>query len=476
MLVVISDLHFVDGTAGDHNVACDAFTILMEDVLPVAKDKGAKTLDFLFLGDIFDLIRTESWLEDDVPLAHRPWGDPDINAHPEQLGEPCLKVARAILDDIGVKAGEQLAVLRGEHASVKEAFEKLGKPVRRLYVPGNHDRLYLLDPAIRAKVDALLGLTALRPAELANEHVYRSPAHGVVARHGHEFDSWNFEGFGKGGAQYAFTPTDYLRVPIGDVITTELVVRLPREVKKRLEGVIPSINPAVIAGVYARLQNIENVRPVTAAIPWIWHQAGAIGRSASAPGGAVWQGNEKAQVIEAVKAAAAQISSEFMAIPFVERWIDQHDKWGIDEADKLQGLTGLLKLGLGLRELSGLLKTYDAFQRIADRHADPQQRAAFDEPDLAGNDCHYAVYGHTHEFEQTALRVDETGHEKLYLNSGTWRPRFFLADDRKSFVEWKEMTYLVFFTKDEDQGGIGGPQKGHSFHTWTGTMLKRKRH
>lgn len=477
MLVVISDLHFVDGTAGDHNVACDAFTILMDDIIPLARDKGAKSLDFLFLGDIFDLIRTEKWFE--VPLAERPWGDPGINAQPHLLGQPCRDKALEVLDAIATKAQQQLEVLRGVHPSVRADFEKLETDfklqVRRFYVPGNHDRLYLLDPQLRAKIDDLIGVTPGPVPELLNEHLFKSPAHGVIARHGHEFDVWNFEGYGKGGKSYAFDPVDYLRVPIGDVITTELVVRLPMVVRAELQAVTPPINPAVIAGVYARLQNIENVRPVTAAIPWIWHQAGAMGRSPNAPGGGAWQGNEQAEVIEAVKSAAKGVSTQFMSIPFVERWIGEHDKWGWDEADKLQALTGLLKVGLGLRELAGLMRTYDAFQRIADRHADPQQEAAFHEPDLAGNDYHYVVYGHTHQFEQTALRVDDQGHEKLYLNSGTWRPRFFLADDKRSFVEWKEMSYLVFFTKDEDQDGIGGPQKGHSLQTWTGTMLKRER-
>ncbi len=40
MLIVVSDLHFVDGTAGEHNLPVGAFRdVFLEDVKALAKDK-----------------------------------------------------------------------------------------------------------------------------------------------------------------------------------------------------------------------------------------------------------------------------------------------------------------------------------------------------------------------------------------------------------------------------------------------------
>ncbi len=473
MLVVISDLHFVDGTAGAHNVVCDAFLGWMDDVLSIAEAKKAKSLDFLFLGDIFDLIRTEKWFE--VPVEARPWGDAAINDDPTKLAEACREKALEILEAIASQVAAHLEVLTGRHPACAPRIASLeaamGRRVRRLYLPGNHDRLYSVDERIRARTKELLDLWDGPVPELS-EHLYQGLDHGLIARHGHEFDVWNFEGYVRDQEAYVFDARAYQKCPIGDPITTELVVKLPRRVRELLKG---RVRPEVAEGVYAHLQNIENVRPVTAAIPWIWHEAGALGELDLAPGtDDEWQDDEREHVIDAVSEAAATVGREFMSLPFVERWVKERDKWGWDEADELQALSGLLKLGVGMRELSGLMKTYDGFRRFAGKHTDPQREGAFGEPGLATTEYHYVVYGHTHEYEQAALRVVE-GHEKIYVNSGTWRPRFFLADNREDFVEWKEMTYLVFFTPEEDLGGYEGHYKGHSMLTWTGSMVKRRR-
>lgn len=78
MLVIISDLHFADGTAGEHNVPVDAFHIFFENLKSAAerlkkKRREAKEIKIVFLGDIFDLLRTEEWFEP-LPEDERPWG------------------------------------------------------------------------------------------------------------------------------------------------------------------------------------------------------------------------------------------------------------------------------------------------------------------------------------------------------------------------------------------------------------------
>ena len=61
MLVVISDIHFVDGTAGEHNLPYGAFeSVFLSDVASLAKEKKAKEMKLLLLGDIVDATRRKS--------------------------------------------------------------------------------------------------------------------------------------------------------------------------------------------------------------------------------------------------------------------------------------------------------------------------------------------------------------------------------------------------------------------------------
>ncbi len=70
MLVFISDLHFIDETAGGHNIPAQAFKGAFEDICNSCDEP--EEVRIVFLGDIFDLLRTTYWLK--VPEADRPWG------------------------------------------------------------------------------------------------------------------------------------------------------------------------------------------------------------------------------------------------------------------------------------------------------------------------------------------------------------------------------------------------------------------
>jgi UDP-2,3-diacylglucosamine pyrophosphatase LpxH len=73
MLVVISDLHFVDGTAGEQDVPWQAFeNVFLSDIAELADHNNAKEIKLLLLGDVIDLLRTRKWLETDT--EDRPWG------------------------------------------------------------------------------------------------------------------------------------------------------------------------------------------------------------------------------------------------------------------------------------------------------------------------------------------------------------------------------------------------------------------
>ncbi|NVM20799.1 MAG: hypothetical protein HWN68_03345 [Desulfobacterales bacterium] len=73
MPVFVSDLHFVDETAGKHNIPTSAFEKFLASVGAHADKANAKEAKIVFLGDIFDLPRTEEWFKEDE--IDRPWGD-----------------------------------------------------------------------------------------------------------------------------------------------------------------------------------------------------------------------------------------------------------------------------------------------------------------------------------------------------------------------------------------------------------------
>jgi hypothetical protein len=63
----------------------------------------------------------------------------------------------------------------------------------------------------------------------------------------------------------------------------------------------------------------------------------------------------------------------------------------------------------------------------------------------------YVVYGHSHVPLQMPVRVVGPQGEKqhVYLNTGTWRRRYHKTKEGLGFIGWKNLTYLVFYRKEE---------------------------
>lgn len=118
MLVIISDLHFSDGTTGDHNIPPKAFEYFFDDLKATVNnpDNKIKEVKLVLLGDIFDLLRTSKWL--DVDENERPWGYDEAKIE---------EYANNIFDDI--KAQEQnkqsLGLITKKLKDLKKAPAKL---------------------------------------------------------------------------------------------------------------------------------------------------------------------------------------------------------------------------------------------------------------------------------------------------------------------------------------------------------------
>jgi UDP-2,3-diacylglucosamine pyrophosphatase LpxH len=447
MLIFISDLHFVDGTAGEQNPLAKAFDYFFDDVVSIASKESneIKEIKIVLLGDVFDLLRTEKWFP--FPENERPWGynEAAIENHSNEILDSIFAHPENSLTFETIQ--KRMAGLKDEYQKV--AQRKLESTPRLFYIPGNHDRLVNKYSSLRVKVCKHLAI----PLEWQNPadpfpHTYEDLRYSIFARHGHEFDVYNYES----GASY--TLPDYERVPIGDPITTELVARLPYEVDLYLQGQGMSIDER--RPIKARLQEIENVRPLGAVIEWLLYRV---------------QQEEEPIVRQAIEASIDKAVNLFNGLNYVKLWYERHRRWDnpIDEADKIQTFLFLLtKIRLStLDELMHFLqKVKDAgfFAKDDLREAAPREFPQLDPR------FRYVVYGHTHEPLVAAMRSDpslaedDRPLEKVYLNTGTWRARDYQADEDRSFMSWKNMTYVIFYRDDERK------RRKADFETWTGAL------
>lgn len=438
MLVFISDLHFADGTAGEHNINPRAFEYFFNDLIGVATDEknAIKEVKVVFLGDIFDLLRTTYWFATNIPEDHTPWGSNDGKTE--------------------VHANAVFKALAG-HTRNKQSFQEIKNGLKRLkaacpnleteprlfYIPGNHDRLCNRWESLRQQVCDCLGILKRwhNPAK-PFYHDFPDTRYGVYARHGHEFDHYNYEGTS------AFSLQDYQAVPIGDPITTELIARLPYELGRRLDP-LPWLTPEDKVVLKRNFQEVDNVRPFAAVIEWLLYQVRT-------------QGERDVRLKNLIEDTVDDVINRFNDLHFVQSWYDRHDKWlnPFDRADKIQAVLYLLehfKIFPHDKLLSLAMEAVEFFLQ------DDLKEAAPEEPVLIDPAFRYVVYGHTHDPLVVALRIRK-GNEQLYLNTGTWRTRYVKAERDGSFISWHNLTYLIFYRDDERPG-----REAH-FETWTGTL------
>ncbi len=425
MLVFISDLHFVDGTAGENNISYRAFKGFFEDLKKYSGKR--EEIKIVFLGDIFDLNRTAAWFE--VEEIKRPWGDM------EKYKDSIEKTANEIFDEIIKKNKETFKLL----SDPKNKFE-------RIYIPGNHDRLCNIFGSLRKKVRTSLGFKDINENNFS--HVFNDRGiYKVIAWHGHEFDIMNYEGTGN------YTDSDYAQIPIGDLITTEIASRLPFTIMKHVENMTPALPQQEKENLKRNLQEIENVRPYTSIFDWLFYQVGE-------------NQKVKTEINEAIK----EIVSDFDSLQYLHRWYKKHDKWNIfsfDEADKLQNVIRIFK-HFNVDSAETILKFYSKILKSPDNlPMDDSDRVLINSAKnflTRTSEYRYCVMGHTHNPMQVPVRITNGAGGKLeqtYINTGTWRKRF-IKGKVGGFVGLKNMTYTIIYSEEEN--------KSHRYETWTGSL------
>jgi len=317
--------------------------------------------------------------------------------------------------------------------------------VEKIYIPGNHDRLCNLFDSLRGKVRSSLGLPAgTAPFAHFYDDLQYGNKYGVLARHGHEFDQWNYEG------TTHYTDSDYAQVPIGDPITTELVAALPDTIMKYVKQMSPPLQPAQLKALERNLQEIDNVRPISAVLHWLFYQV-----------------QENQEIRDEIDKAVREIAENFDNLDMVKKWYKRHrtlNPFASDSSDMLQTAIELFKrFNIGSAET--LVTLFDKIFGPSDK-AEPGKT---DEALIkAGqdflthtSDYKYVAMGHTHNALEAPIRVTSTGTDQVYFNTGTWRKKYTQGISN-GFIGTKYLTYTMFYTEKEN-----GDQ---CFETWTGSL------
>lgn len=437
MLVVISDMHLADGSAGDHNLKPQVYHDLIDQLSAAHAKVRAfnpnSRVEIIYAGNIFEMRRTHFWFEQG---DHKPWRHFGVIKDAGQARPPSSAeyLNRAVQLFTRIMTHQNVAPIKGILGD--KLADRFGgiEPVRG-YIPGDADRLINMSPDLRMRVIDFLGLDLGRPQPWNHEqrfpNAWYDANHGVFIRHGHEWDVYSFEGD-------ANKAEDYDNIPMSDLINTELFARLTYEASV-LTG-SPEASPEAIAAFNHKLQQIDNVRPVSSLVKWLAYHFDSV--------------VEKKLLGTCIERALVNFKGQ----EYVKWWLSMagHDKlWTpVDEADRIDWLLeGLKHLWMGKAKLALAIydkfASYDPFERFVE-HA--SQEAVLHQAD---SPVRYVVYGHTHEAQHVPLGMVGNGPQRRmahYINTGSLRPTHTVTRDGKDFFVSESLDFTIFYRADEKPG------------------------
>jgi UDP-2,3-diacylglucosamine pyrophosphatase LpxH len=465
MLVVFSDLHFEEEASnnipGDdthnpivfsRNLPGKVFRSFITHLANEANRNGARRLDLVFAGDIFDIHRTGLWFRQN-PAGLRPYvNNSQVSGDLETL---LLKVLDAIQQAKGVN--EALEAFRLLAAGKYWDGVELDFPVevQLHFIPGNHDRLANATPAIRQNIRQALGMS------LSGDPFPRMllfPEEFTIVRHGHEYDRYNFShDYSKAETIPLMVPDNYYdAAPFGDFATVDIASRSPHLFRK-VHGEGKIIADPILRAVYLRLLEFDDLRPQSALFNYLLHMP-----EAQVDPVTVWK------VIEPV---IYELLEDIHKDPFLKTWLEKMDsKWKLDVIDVIQTTLSLRPwrltgIPLGLAQFISNSAVSHVKESVG-----PHIYAAREEAIQQG-DYHFLIAGHTHNPATELIASDVKG-ERYYIDTGTWRNRVPATPDFKSFGRLKALTYTILYGPDEDQGDPPVPNKVASLDFWSGVTQR----
>ena len=346
--------------------------------------------EIVFVGDLFDIVRSPRWLEG----TRRPYHEP---------APAGIRVVEAIVEATLEREAAFFAKLRG---LVESGILKL------TYILGNHDRLLRFAPQARRAIHQAMTGHYVKDVEFPSEKVF--PAHGVLAHHGHTGD---FICYGREGT-----------APIGDAIGVELIVRFPPLLRTRLDVPDP-----------VELDDIDDVRPVYAVPAWV-RQLGEYRRGILKPLHTTW-----GQLVE--EFLSNPFVRDWMKAQRRGKLLSFNPGKQLELL--LQLSTGRI---MGKTQDKRLTQAYRVFQHRFDGRFAQRAAERLAEPKYRG--LQYVVNGHSHFPSMTPLgHIDgkpgvyfNTGTWRTVHQIGTH------MSGRPTFLPYDAMTYLVFFPSGDPLG------------------------
>ncbi|MDD2903482.1 MAG: metallophosphoesterase [Syntrophales bacterium] len=432
MLVLLSDIHLTDGTSGTtiNPRAFQKFGNILLDIIGENKPPlpPVEKIELVLLGDIFDVIRSEVWLDQKTQKPKqpiRPWSAPDeVDGNGANLEDYTKRIVNGIINN-----PENIKIMGYLEEFQKECKEKKVNAVKFTYLAGNHDWLINRFPSTRLAIAKFLRMPDWEYYEKNPFPLYQKfPLYGVMARHGDCYDPLNYSG-------------DRNASSLGDALVIDLLNHFPQEVKEDLEKAW--VEPDVVESIYRQLKEIDNVRPLLEIPAWI--------KSVCR-----YYPDREGTIHDVWNRLAAQ----FFQIPYVQDFV--RTNWFLG---KLLKLALRLTSGISFSGLTAILagKTIRRWYQ----NANDYKAYAMKEPALKDERVKYVVYGHTHYADQVPLDVApiknqlNEGKEKiretldrLYFNSGTWRRVYeHTASDwfNCEFIGWHVLTFLIFYLKNEKE-------------------------
>ncbi|HVM71974.1 MAG TPA: hypothetical protein VMT91_09455, partial [Anaerolineales bacterium] len=241
MLIIISDLHLMDGTCGK-SIPASAFRLFTDRLYELALNASWREdgtyrpiteIDILLMGDILDPLHSTLWLQTEPgdPGYVRPWtdaGKPEFAAKIKAITSSILirnAEATGVLKSLTGEAGIRLPPAGHSGQPDMDSRMREEVSVRLHYMVGNHDWYYHLPgedfEAIRQKIVEALGLSnppGPFPHELSESKDLKDllASYGVYAQHGDLYDAFNYSRENGRNAS-----------SLGDAIAVEIINRFP---------------------------------------------------------------------------------------------------------------------------------------------------------------------------------------------------------------------------------------------------------
>ncbi|MDP8219831.1 MAG: hypothetical protein P9X26_00670, partial [Candidatus Stygibacter frigidus] len=442
MLIILSDLHFSDGTTSV-NVVAEVFTkILFPQInskLSADANKNINEIHLVLAGDTFDMVSTDKFLM--IPYSKRPWNgnlDPDYAVN---LDHEVVNGYVKVLEGIIIKPGCKAFI---EECHNLKDINKL--PFKITYIAGNHDRVITFYEELEQKVRRLFPGIHL---DFTNK--LRSEKYSTICRHGHEWDKicFGYE-FARKVLHKDFESrfhSEYYKVQsIGEIVTAEL-----------MSGIIYRLNyehhwKGVHDDLIDCIKYINNVRPAPYALDWL-----------------IWSLSDKfsQQLKDDISTAIYESLEAFLKTSLAKLWDRLNPDLIIsgDIVDRLQLLKNFLKKDSfdSIIKALGLIRFIDKLPEFKDESFLEGALEDFKE----NPDIQFVVYGHTHYSKEAVITAEKGEPEKRYINTGAYLPLIQKAR-LNGYGIAKRMTITFIYDKSEDNRNNNKHKDTVSLEFWNG--------